>query len=248
MTDDIKKERPKPSRFSISARDSTYVLDTLKIGSLVGNERYTLRHLVKLLIDRKDLERLPDITQLYFKVHPSVSELQITQFYFWYKTSPITLEDMIVYDIYMLRVSKYGVTECNPSCFSERGTALLMWLVSWLGDSGNDLQDTLDKYFELVIPEVVKFNRNLLNTPRSILDGYGRNLFLAEVDRLGGKSSFIIPPPALIKKTNSEHSKLLLVAKYRRRLLEKGDLEEYDRIGKEIAENGIEFAYKGLPM
>jgi len=242
----MNKERPKKPRFTVKTADTLYVLRILQLDKITGNERYVLRHLIKLLIDRNDMERLLELANLFYKIHPVVTEIQLTKFYYWYKSEHITIEDVVVYNNYMCHVTKYGITECNPSVFAERGTALLMWLLSWLGDSGNDLQETLNQYFKLVLPEVIKFNRNLLNTPKSILEGYGRNIFLTAIENNGGKKSFIKPTSKTIRKNTAERTKLETISNYRQRLLEKGDLKKYDKIGRDLAIHGIDEVYKDL--
>lgn len=238
--DNPKRERPKRTYTNSSAAPDIIAIKHTLMVDPTGNEKYTLNHIRKLINKRGDISRLNDIKELYFDAFPHASEINIRKFYFWYRDNPISSEDELVYNYYLTKVAEYGIKRANPSVFAERGLSLLFQLLEWSEGAGNPLEELLAIYFSLVIPRVVAFNVAILNSPRSILEDYGWGQFMSAVQDAGGKHIFLRANEADAKKEKIVRAWLDVIEEHRQKLLADGNIEEYDRIGHDVAVRGIE--------
>lgn len=241
----VSKERAKTKRKQMGL-DVVTAKAILEIET-AGNERHMLRNTIYLLYKRGDFGRLADLRALYFLSYPGSDELNIMKFYYWYRGTPISAEDEIVYSIYVETLREMGITtRVNPALFSERGLTLMGRLLEWCGDCGNPLEEIIAIYFKLVIKRIAKFNKANLAVPKTLLEDYGWKTFNEQVTATGGKGSYLTPSRASQSKDNRQRKKLDVIQEARQKLLDDGHVREYDEIGRMLSEQGIDAAYKEL--
>jgi hypothetical protein len=106
----------------------------------------------------------------------------------------------------------------------------------WFGKSvGNLVEDVLIDFLVITFTEVSKFNKSLLYKPRTILGDFGWRVFDSWViENYGGVTGYALPTKAERTRVTLQRNNLIELAKTRYQALERGDVEEFDRLGKEL--------------
>ena len=157
------------------------------------------------------------------------------RFYFWIKDYNFSKKDLEVFDIYSKIVSEYGIDKVDikiESFSNGRVEGLLDKLKMWAGECGNSEADLIENYFVLIIPVAYEFNRRIITKAKALLEDYGWSLFLEAMDK--SEDSFLIPSEIEIEKEKELKELFGNVFEARNELLERGDVESFDELGRRV--------------
>lgn len=233
----IDKAKALSSRYKVPREE---LLSYFELERIPRGTGHSVKHLLSLLDEREDLNRIVQLLEIYSKSFPNSKSLDLCGFYGWYKKFWFSREDALVFKVYENVLLEFTKEKVNAFSFRETGEALIHKLAEWATDSSSETSiELLTIYFYLVIPPVQKFNPYLIVKPTSILSSYGWHTFLSEVDKkYSDKWQILTFSEATKNRLEEESIKLVFLHRIRQALLDEGDLEKYDTLGKQIARLG----------
>lgn len=124
------------------------------------------------------------------------------------------------------------VKEFKDSAFGER-------LRTWFGKPvGNSIEDTLIDFLVAVFTEVSKFNKSLLQKPKTILGDFGWRTFDVWIENnYGSVDGYALPTKDERTEAALQRNKLVGLAKIRQEALEQGNVQEFDKLGQEMQDH-----------
>ena len=217
---------------------------TTEFPSSAENDNWNLKHAATLIRDRGDQYIIGELSDLFY-ISEDSEFAGIKEFYWWYKNNQFSRADITLYKLYDAVSEELHYQQCSPVHFSGKGKALYEKINKWAGDSGNNVEDILLEYLVSVLPQAYEFNPTLIISPKSLLGNYGWSLFIKYIDQTyGGKNGYLTASKEEIEKSESSFRKLKKIQKVRDTYLYKGDLFNYDKIGRMLSESDIDSIYK----
>ena len=207
-----------------------------------GSAKWATKHLCDLIYKNNDRDRIEALHGYFKKTQPSQ---KVEAFYYWCKDHPLSKKDLYVYDVYT-EVVKGRVREnmIQINDFSVLGERLYTQLEEWKGDSETCISDVIVDYLQITLAMGLEWNRTLLYTPKCILGSYGWGAFEDEIKSRGGKSSILKPSKEKQNTVKKEREMIDEIDEITRTLIQQGDIELADEIGKSVTRKGLAETYR----
>lgn len=208
------------------------------IGSLSHTNTGIVHQLVRF-IEEHDLN-VYDLVDEWLANSPQLKSLNPVQrpkmFYRYIRYERLSTEDQIVYTVYLEVLKRFTSSRLSISMKEFKDLSFVERLDQWFGKRvGNSVEDILVDFLVVAFSEVIKFNKSLLYKPQTILGTFGWRTFDAWVeDNYGGTQGYALPTKKEYTEAGQQHKKLVQLARERYKLLEEGNIEEFDRLGKSI--------------
>jgi hypothetical protein len=213
-----------------------------KVLELAGSLSHTntgIVHQLARFIEENDLN-VYDLVDEWLTNSPQSMSLSPAQrpklFYRYIKYERLSVEDQIVHTVYLEVLKRFTSSRLSISMKEFKNLSFIEKLNQWFGKQvGNSVEDTLVDFLVVVLSEVCKFNKSLLWKPRTILGDFGWRTFNTWVeDNYGGTNGYALPTKDALVTTKQQREQLIKLARERYKVLDDGDIEEFDRLGKTI--------------
>lgn len=157
-------------------------------------------------------------------------------FYRYIKFERLNTEEQTIRMVYLETLKRFASSRLSISMNEFKDLNFTSKLDEWFNQPvGNLIEDTLVDFLVVVFSAVCKFNKSLLWKPQTILGDFGWRTFDAWVeDNYGGARGYALPTKKEHTEAAQQREKLLKLARQRYKVLDNGDLQEFDRLGKTI--------------
>lgn len=220
------------------------VKQELNVRRLQSNDKWNLHHIVLIVEEREDMNRIAEIVDL-FRIAIQGEFAGIPEFYWWYKDNRLSEGDSEIYRVFDAVTQELRLPQADPTVFSGLGSRLIKRIEEWKGNAKNAAQDILIEYFTAIVPVAAKFNGATITSPKSLLGDFGWTLFEAYItEQYGGKQYYLSASKKDIKQRATDTTQLQLIQAERVRLLEEHNIRMYDQIGVLLSDKGIAETYQ----
>lgn len=233
----IEKAKVLASRYKVPRQQ---MLAYFELERLPKGAGHSVKHLLSLLDERKDLDRIVALLDIYSKCFPNSKNLELCGFYGWYKKYWFSRDDALVLEVYENVLLDFTREKVSPWAFLDAGEPLIIRLDGWSSDSSSETTiELLTIYFYLVLPPIQNFNTYLIVQPKTILASYGWHTFLNQINKkFSDKWEILTLSDETKIALKDESEKLIFLHRIRQGLLDEGDLDKYDLLGRQIARLG----------
>lgn len=207
-------------------------------GSLSQTNIGIVHQLIRF-IEENDLN-IYDLVDEWLTNSPQSGSLNPAQrpklFYRYIKYERLNAEDQIINTAYLEVLKRFTSSRLSISTKEFKNLCFIERLDQWFGKRvGNSVEDVLVDFLVVAFSEVCKFNKSLLWKPQTILGDFGWRTFDTWIeDNYGGANGYALPTKDALMNTKQQREKLIKLARERYKVLDDGDIEEFDRLGKII--------------